>query len=102
MSTPALRCRAHRDLVPPCRLHHDVRRPAAAVAGIVLLFLKRWALAHVVAKEGHADCVLVLGLAVAELQVVWSAPDLIAPLLMRTLPPGDPGERARALAEAIS
>jgi hypothetical protein len=73
-----------------------------AVVGVVLLFLKRWVLAHRIAKRATLIAVVVLGVVVAEIQVLWTAPGVVAPLLVRTLPPGDPGERARALAEAIS
>lgn len=75
---------------------------ASAIAGIVLLFFKRWALARLVAKRATLIALVVLGVAVAELQVLWTAPGLAAPLLLRVLPPGDPGQRARALAEGIS
>ncbi len=75
---------------------------AGAVAGIVLLFLKRWVLTHRVAKRATLIAMVVLGVAVAELQVLWAAPGLVAPLLERVLPPGDPSVRARALAEGIS
>jgi hypothetical protein len=75
---------------------------AGAVAGVVLLLLKRWALAHRVAKRATLIALLVLGVAIAELQVLWTAPGLVAPLLLRALPPGDPAVRARALAEGIS
>ena len=75
---------------------------AGGIAGIGLLFLKRWALARLVAKRATLIALVVLGVAVAELQVLWSAPGLVAPLLLRALPPGDPGGRARALAEGIS
>ena len=75
---------------------------AGAVAGIVLLFLKRRNFTHRIAKRATLIAVVVLGVAVAELQVLWAAPGLVAPLLLRTLPASDPGERARALAEAIS
>jgi hypothetical protein len=75
---------------------------AGAVAGIVLLFLKRWSLVHRIAKRATLIAVVVLGVAVAELQVLWTAPGPAAPLLLRALPPGDPSVRARALAEAIS
>jgi hypothetical protein len=75
---------------------------AGAVAGIVLLFLKRWTLAHRIAKRAALIALVVLGVVIAELQVLWTAPGLVAPLLVRVLPPGDPGEQARALAEGIS
>jgi hypothetical protein len=63
---------------------------AGAVAGIVLLFGKRWTLAHRVAKRATFIALVVLGIAVAELQVLWAAPGLVARLLLRALPPGDP------------
>jgi hypothetical protein len=75
---------------------------AGAAAGIVLLLLKRWALAHRVAKRVSLMALVVLGIAVAELQVLWSAPGVVAPLIVRALPAGDPSLRARALAEGIS
>lgn len=75
---------------------------SGALAGIVLLFVKRWTLAHLVAKRATLIAVVVLGVAVAELQVLWTAPGMVAPLLLRALPPGDPSVRARALAEGIS
>jgi hypothetical protein len=73
-----------------------------AVASIVLIFVKRWALARLVAKRATLLAIVVLGLAVAELQVLSSAPALIAPLLVQVLPSGDPSVKARALAEGIS
>jgi hypothetical protein len=73
-----------------------------AAAGIVLIFLRRWALARLVAKRATVIALVVLGVAVAELQVLWTSPGLVAPLLLRALPPGDPSVRARALAEGIS
>lgn len=41
----------------------------SAVAGIVLLFVKRWALARLVAKRATLTAVVALCVAVAELQV---------------------------------
>jgi len=52
---------------------------AGAVVGIVLLFFKRWSLAHRIAKRATLIALLVLGVGVAELQVLWSAPALVAP-----------------------
>ena len=75
---------------------------AGAVAGIVLLFLERPSVAGRVAKRATLIAMVVLGVAVAELQVLWTAPGMVAPLLLRALPPGDPSVRARALAEGIS
>jgi hypothetical protein len=75
---------------------------AGAVAGVGLLFFKRWALAHRVAKRATLMALVVLGVGIAELQVLWTAPGLVAPLLLRALPTGDPSVRARALAEGIS
>jgi hypothetical protein len=75
---------------------------AGAVAGIVLLFLERPSVAGRVAKRATLIAMVVLGVAVAELQVLWTAPGIVAPLLLRALPPGDPSVRARALAEGIS
>jgi hypothetical protein len=64
---------------------------AGSVASIVLLFFKRSAPAHRVAKRATLLALVVLGVAVAELQVI-----------LRVLPAGDPSTRARALAEGIS
>lgn len=75
---------------------------AGAVTGIVLLVFKRPALARRIAKRATLLSLVILGVAVAELQVLWSAPGREAPLLLRALPPGDPSVRARALAEGIS
>src|SRR5690348_12921148 len=73
-----------------------------AAAGVVLLFMKRWELARGVAKRATLIALVVIGIAVAELQVLWTAPARVAPLLVHVLPPGDPSVRARALAEGIS
>jgi hypothetical protein len=75
---------------------------AAANASIVLLFFKRPVLAYRVAKRATLIAVVVLGVAIAELSVMWADPGLIAPLVVRVLPPGDPTVKAQALAEGIS
>jgi hypothetical protein len=66
-----------------------------AVASIVLLFFKRPVLARWIAKRATLLGAVVLGVAIAELQVLWLAPE-------RVLPPGDPSGKVRALAEGIS
>jgi hypothetical protein len=73
-----------------------------ALAGVVLLFLKRPVLAHRVAKRATLLAALVLAVAIAELQVLWTAPGRVAPLVVRALPPVDPSMKARALGEAIA
>ncbi len=75
---------------------------AAAIASIALLLFKRPVLAYRVAKRATLIAIVVLGVAIAELSVLWAAPGLIAPLVVRVLPVGDPSEKARALAEGIS
>ena len=73
-----------------------------AIASTVLLFLRRWALAARVAKRATLVAALVFCIVVAEIQVLWTAPGVVAPLFLRALPPGDPSVTARALADGIS
>ena len=75
---------------------------AGAIGGIVFVFLKRWVLAHFVAKRATLVALLMIVLLVAEIQMLWTAPGPAAPLLVHALPAGDPSVRARALAEGIS
>ena len=75
---------------------------AGALAGLVLLLLKRPLLAQRVAKRATLIALVVIGVAIAELQVLWVAPERVAPLVVRVSPAGDPTVPARALAQGIS
>jgi hypothetical protein len=73
-----------------------------AATSVALLFFRRWVLAQRLAKRAMLVAMVVLGIGIAEVQVLWTAPGVVAPLIVRALPAGDPSVTARALGEAIS
>jgi hypothetical protein len=73
-----------------------------AVVGVVLLFFKRWTLAARIARASTLGALAVLGSNVGILTLLFAVPSVSETILLKLLPSGEPGQRARALAEGIS
>lgn len=75
---------------------------AGAFVAVMAAVLRRWPLAHRVARAAAVAALLALLLSVGALSVMALAPTLVAPLFAPEALAGEPADRARALAEWIS